>query len=369
MVGMGDSVDIYQEKLNPKDRSQYWFNNRWQKMDSREVSIQVRGEPEPRRIVIYRTVHGPVFSPVAFDPSTTENDIAYSKKLVHWMREPVTVQGWMEINVASNPLEFSTGAAQIMSSLHSTYADIKGNIGYWHTGLNPNRPERFDPRFPLPGTGEAEWGNGYLPGVHVLNPAEEFIAGWNNKSHPSIRNPFPTDTNYHFGPYHRSEWVSAAIRGKTNLDLDANKQLIEHIAGAGTWAGNFHNGIGLTKPTLLPHLARALTESTGYQKTLQAGLNVLKLWDGRSARDVVNDTMFQAGHVIYRDWVLRLTKATFEDEIGDVHQFEGVDNVLLAMLFRSLQGNQLAMGHSRDYFDDITTPAKENPGPNIPDNV
>jgi penicillin amidase len=360
MVGMGDSVDIYKEKLNPKDRSEYWFNGRWTKMESRLETIKVRGEAEPRKINLFRTIHGPVFSPLGFDPSNSDSNIAYTRKLVHWKREPITVQGWMEINAASNFDEFSAGAAQIMSSLHSTYADIEGNIGYWHTGLVPERPEGFDPRFPMPGTGEAEWTGQYLPGIHVLNPDEQFIAGWNNKAHPSIRNPFPTNPNYHFGSYHRSEWVTNAIQGAKNLDLDANKQLVEQIAGAGTWAGNFHNGIGLSKNTLLPHLLKALTKSSQGQETMTAAIRVLEDWDGRSSRDVVKDTLFQAGHLIYLDWVLRLIKATFEDELGDVHQFEGVDNVLLAMLFRSLHGNQLKMKTSRDYFDDINTAATES---------
>ena len=352
MVGMGDSIDIYEEKLNPENRTEYWFNGQWKKMESRLVELIVRGEEETRKVTFYRTIHGPVFSPVAFDPDSAKGDIAFSKKLVHWMREPLTVQGWMQINAAGNVDEFSAGAAQIMSSLHSTYADIKGNIGYWHTGLVPERPKDYDPRFPLPGTGDAEWKENYSPGIHVLNPQEGFVAGWNNKAHPSLRNPFATNPNYIFGSYHRSEWVSDSIRGRTDLDTAANKALIKHIAGAGTWMGNHHNGVGLTKRTLLPHLQVALADAGEIERN---ALKLLDSWDGRSALDVVSDTMFQSGHVIYIEWLSRLMKATFADELADVHKFEGVDNRLLALLFRLLNGNGLKMKASRDYFDNINT--------------
>ncbi|MDP6653590.1 MAG: penicillin acylase family protein, partial [Gammaproteobacteria bacterium] len=278
MVGMNDSVDVYEEKLNPQDRTEYWFNGRWEKMETRLVEISVRGEAETRKTTFYRTIHGPVFSPTAFDPETAESDVAYSQQLVHWMREPLTVQGWMQINTATNPDEFAAGAAQIMSSLHSTYADIDGNIGYWHTGFVPERPAGFDPRFPFPGTGEAEWTNSYLPGMHVLNPDEGFIAGWNNKAHPSLRNPFATDQNYIFGNYHRSKWVTGSIRAGSNLDTAANKELIEYLAGAGTWAGNQHNGIGLSRTTLLPYLQQALANPS---ETEADAMQILLSWDGR----------------------------------------------------------------------------------------
>jgi penicillin amidase len=355
MVGMGDSVDIYEEKLNPEDRTRYWFNGQWKQMDSRLVKIKVRGE-EDREITLFRTIHGPVFSPTNFNPATATSDIAYSRKLVHWMREPLTLQGWMQVNIATNPDEFAAGVAQIMSSLHSTYADIDGNIGYWHTGFVPERPAEYDPRFPLPGTGEAEWGENYLPGVHVLNPAEGFISGWNNKAHPSVRNPFATNQNYIFGSFHRSDWVSDSIKGRTDLDTAANKELIEYLAGAGTWAANQHNGIGLSKQTLLPQLQAAITNASETEKD---ALQVLQAWDGRSSLDVVDDTLFQAGHVIYLDWVSRLINATFADELAGVQRIRDVDNRLMALLFRSLKDSELTMTTSRNYFDNIDTPTAE----------
>jgi hypothetical protein len=150
-----------------------------------------------------------------------------------------------------------------MTSLHTTYADIKGNIGYWHTGLNPERPEGFDPRFPLPGTGEAEWTGRYLPNAHVLNPAKGFVAGWNNKSSPDTRNPFSDDPNYHsFGRYNRSIWLERALKGKTGLDLPANREIARFLGGAGTWKHNVHNALGGACKDLLPYLARGMEKAT-----------------------------------------------------------------------------------------------------------
>ena len=70
---------------------------------------------------------------------------------------------------AKNVTEFGEGAAMLMTSLHTSYADIHGDIGYFHTGLNPERVEGYDPRLPLPGTGLVEWTGRYLPTASVIN--------------------------------------------------------------------------------------------------------------------------------------------------------------------------------------------------------
>ena len=56
----------------------------------------------------------------------------------------------------------SAAAAQLTWNENLLVADDGGHIGWWHPGLLPLRPKRWDERLPLPGTGEAEW-RGLLP--------------------------------------------------------------------------------------------------------------------------------------------------------------------------------------------------------------
>ena len=79
MVGMCDNVDVYQEILNPLNKEAYLFNGKWLKMEKRIEKIKVAGG-DVKEITIYRTVHGPVFSPFPFDPKTATADKVYSKK-------------------------------------------------------------------------------------------------------------------------------------------------------------------------------------------------------------------------------------------------------------------------------------------------
>lgn len=64
--------------------------------------------------------------------------------------------------------------------------DDRGDIGYWHPGLHPLKPTRWDERLPFPDTGRAEW-RGLLPRSRtpqITNPARGWLTNWNNV--PSI---------------------------------------------------------------------------------------------------------------------------------------------------------------------------------------
>lgn len=361
MVGMCDNVDVYSEILNPLNKEEYLFDGSWRKMEKRTEKINVAGGGV-REITIYRTVHGPVFSPFPFDPMTEKGERVYTKKLAHWKLEPLSLDGWWQIMTARNAEEFGAGAALIMTSLHTTYADTSGNIGYWHTGLNPERAEGYDPRLPLPGTGEAEWTGRYLPNAHVMNPAKGFVAGWNNKASPDTRNPFGDDPNYHsFGRYHRSLWLERTLRGRKNLDLAANKDVMKYVGVAGTYTNNVHNALGGAMKDLLPYLARAVDKAAEKDKPLLDGvLAVLAAWDGRSAVDAVNDERFPAGQTILLDWLPRVLNATFGDEFEGIESFDTVHNRIFGLFLRCLDGTACTLPVARNYFDSVNTAAEEN---------
>lgn len=363
MVGMCDNVDVYQEILNPMNKEEYLFRGAWRKMEKRTDKISVAGG-EIKEVTIYQTIHGPVFSPFPFDPQTAEVDKVYTKKLAHWKKEPLSGEGWWKTMMARNAQEFGSGMSLIMTSLHTTYADTAGNIGYWHTGLNPERPEGFDPRLPLPGTGDAEWTGRYLPNAHVLNPVKGFVTGWNNKASPDTRNPFGENPNYHsFGRYHRALWLTRALAGRKNLDLAANKEIMRFVGAAGTWKHNVHNALGGACKDLFPFTVNAVERAKKDEKLLlDKVLVVMASWDGRSVNDVVNDEQFQAGQTILLDWLPRLMKTTFGDEFDDIEKFGAVHNRIFGLFLRCLDGPTSSLPISRNYFNNINTPEEETIG-------
>ncbi len=361
MVGMIDSMDVYQEELNPKNRAQYRFKGAWRTMTHRIETIKVaRGKPI--KVVIWRTIHGPVISPFPFDPKKSTATRVFSLKMAHWLREPLSCEGWMRAMTARDYRQFGAAMSLIRTSLHTIYADVAGNIGYWQTGLNAERPAGFDPRLPLPGNGRAEWTGRYLPNAHEMNPAKGYVAGWNNKASPDARNPFDAfRTGYfHFGPFYRSLWVDRALAGRKGLDLAANQKIMRWLGGAGLYNLNGHHAFGGAIKQMLPFMARAIAQAPANERPLlKKVLAVLSAWDGRSVNDVVRDRQLQAGMTIFRDWLPRVIKATFQDEFQGVAKFNEVTSRMFNLFLRCLLGRKAALPVSRNYFDNINTPKTE----------
>ncbi|MEW6262129.1 MAG: penicillin acylase family protein [Thermodesulfobacteriota bacterium] len=361
MVGMTDNVDVYQEVLNPLDKEEYLFQGAWKKMTKRTEKIAVAGG-QAKEITIYRTIHGPVFSPVPFDPKTAKEDRVYTKKLAHWLKEPLSEEGWLKAMRAKDAQEFGAAMSLIMTSLHTTYADTKGNIGYWHTGLNPQRVEGFDPRLPLPGTGEAEWTGQYLPSAHVINPPKGYVTGWNNKSSPDTRNPFDEREGLHsFGRFHRSLWPERALAGRKGLDLAANKEIMKFMGGAGAlehgepWETS-HNAPGGAIKDLLPLMTRAAAKAKEEDKPLlDQVLKVLAAWDGRAVTDAVKEDRLQAGQTILLDWLPEVLRAAFGDELDGFENLKFAHNRIMALFLRCLDGPTSPLPVSRNYFDNVKT--------------
>jgi penicillin amidase len=132
---------------------------------------------------------------------------------------------------ATNVSQFEEGIQEVYMPLHCIYADREGNIAYWHVGLLPVRPDGFDPRLPLPGTGEAEWA-GLRAQPRALNPEKGYLAAWNNKASPDLDNPDGPET-WRFGKFHRVRWIYSFLEAKPTVTLEDIKELALVIGSVG----------------------------------------------------------------------------------------------------------------------------------------
>jgi acyl-homoserine lactone acylase PvdQ len=123
---------------------------------------------------ICRTVHGPV--------QYTGDGVALARRYAIWGRELETIVGLSKLNDARTVKRAGRALRKVTWNENVIAADDHGNIGYWHPGLHPLRPKRWDERLPYPGDGRAEW-TGLLPRSrtpHVINPKQGWLANWNN---------------------------------------------------------------------------------------------------------------------------------------------------------------------------------------------
>jgi penicillin amidase len=178
-AGPLDVNDMYQEKLNPANPHEYRFNGAMRPMTKRTELIKVKGQPD-QSVDVYATVHGIVTN---FD---LPNGTAYSMKRSWDGYELESLLGWIHSMQAKNWDQWLAQASRVAITINWYYADTEGNIGYVSPGRLPIRPATQDIRLPAVGDGSMEW-LGIRPfseDPKVLNPAQGYIANWNNQSAP-----------------------------------------------------------------------------------------------------------------------------------------------------------------------------------------
>jgi penicillin amidase len=228
-----DQVDTYIDQVRTQDGGktyEYFWRGDWHPVEQRTETIRTRtAAPGPlpappvvyttRTATFYRTMHGP---PGQETPCTvvyidTAGGVAYCKARAFWGTELLTGLAVVGIGQATNLDEAGAALRKGVVGFNFVYADAGGHIAYWHTGRIPLRVRGHDPRLPAPGDGTFDW-RGYLdPQLwpHVVDPAQGFIASWNNK--PQLSWPDSGDGSL-WGAQQRVAQPMALLRAAGPLD-------------------------------------------------------------------------------------------------------------------------------------------------------
>lgn len=273
--GLSDEDDLYAEQL--VDAETYTYKGKTRKMTCRDEEIAYRSPPsdllggsppemgtEKRRLC--RTVHGPV--------QATAGKVAYARRYAVWGREVETLAGLDRLATARTVKDVDRAMATVTWNENLMAADDRGGIGYWHPGLHPLRPKRFDERLPYPGTGEAEW-RGFLKvrdRPHVLNPKQGFLFNWNNVPSQGWTTGDGPARERLLGPFHRSALLRRAVRSARAAGggWDATAR-VDKITGQ----------TAQQRPPAARKLRAAARGATGPAKQV---LDVLLAWDGNYTR-------------------------------------------------------------------------------------
>ena len=207
--GLSDEDDLYVEKLTGPET--YEFKGEQRAMECRDETftwntpvtdlpdlIANPGIPSGQTTErICRTVHGPV--------QYTGAGVALARRYAIWKRELESIVGIGLLNDAQTVKEVDQALLEVTWNENVIAADSGGNIGYWHPGLHPLKPKRWDERLPYPGDGRAEW-RGLLPRrktPHVINPKQGWLTNWNNPPSAGWTNGDGVARERLTGAYHR----------------------------------------------------------------------------------------------------------------------------------------------------------------------
>lgn len=221
--GLSDEDDLYVERVTGPER--YRFRGAERQMECRDEVFTWRTPPTdlPGRLLdliggevggppagstterICRTVHGPV--------QQTGPGLALARRYAIWGRELETIVGLDRLNRARTIADVHKAMMRVTWNENVIAGDSAGRIGYWHPGLHPLRPKRWDERLPYPGTGKAEW-RGLLPRrltPHAIDPARGWLANWNNVPSLGWTNGDGPARERLAGPFHRVRLIERLV--------------------------------------------------------------------------------------------------------------------------------------------------------------
>jgi penicillin amidase len=240
-----DQVAVYADRIRASGSGyQYFWRGAWRPMAQRTETFQIRAESPNLPIAgqlplpsystdtetFYRTLHGPAAHPIpcTVDYLDAAAGLAYCQVRAYWNLELRTGMAIVAANQATSLAQFSAAVHANVAGFNFVYADDRGNIGYWHTGRIPLWPRGADPRLPLPGSGAYDW-RGYLPPADwpsVVDPAQGFIASWNNKPQASWDD---AGDGTVWGAFQRSRELMNMLRGRRRFTLAALWQMARRV--------------------------------------------------------------------------------------------------------------------------------------------
>ncbi|MFW9781120.1 MAG: penicillin acylase family protein [Candidatus Heimdallarchaeota archaeon] len=323
-TGGSDTIDTFMEVVNPENPTQYLFNGEWVDMERRTETIYGYKKLWSEDRVIYRTVHGPIVV------NDSAHNMVYTMGTPFYKNELAAEEGWSLFQQSRNLYDMQEACKRVDLSHNFYWVDKRGNIGYWHSGAYPIKPEfgkdgrLIDDRFPLWGTGEEEWVGvtGFDEMPKCVNPDQGYLANWNNK--PISNWPY---AEVDWGEGHRVKRIQELLEigddftfeDMNSINMDAG---YNHIPGM-----NF-----------LHYLVEAA--STSSDLMIEAALPYLQSWDhhyndeiGLSYPDPLG-TYDDPGLTIFDAWYDKIFDEVFDEPgVGRsssllIHVFDGEDSKL-----------------------------------------
>jgi penicillin amidase len=300
--GASDIVDIFVEQLNPEDSSQYLYKGEYINLNHRVEKIGILGE-DTIDFDVYRSVHGPI---ILAEP---ESGVVYAKRRAWEGAELDTLLAWLYATWASDFGSWKAEAEKSAINVNMYFADVDGNIGFFHGGHFPERVAGHDNRFPVTGDGSMDWRGRQpvaLANPHVLNPETDFLANWNNKPGHGVMN--PDYFFYSWSAADRVEILHQELSSKEKFTAEEAWAIIEKSSYADVSAQYF-----------VP-LIVAATSGSDNPMSREAS-KILQTWNGNS-RDHDEDGFYdEAATAIYRAFIGSLVERLLSDDLGTAYAY------------------------------------------------
>ena len=295
-----DVQDLYIEEIDASDASRYRTPEGWQRFETREETIRVKGAAD-EKFTVRTTRHGPVIS----DAQASHAQVLDLKRYVIALRwsaldaDNFTVRAGMEANFAQNVDELLRAFAGYHSPMQNLVAaDTLGRTAYRAIGRVPLRHPDNDLRGVTPAPGwlaRYDW-IGWLPADQLPQRSDEDIRarGWHATANQRIHaGDYPHWITGDWTGPERHDRIEDLLQSRPRHDLDSMRAAQSDV-------------LSLMAVRLLPVL-----KGTNSRHALAPQvMSLLKDFDGRMKAD-------SAAALVMAVWADELTRALVGPRLGE----------------------------------------------------
>lgn len=293
-----DVQDLYIERINPDNSTQYQTPDGWAEFRIRKEKIKVKGRPDVM-LEVRETRHGPVLTgalPVLEKAALDAKKYVVAFAWTALRPDDLTLQAGMKLNRARNWEQFLDGARDFSAPQQSiVYADVYGNFGLIAPARVPVRSPDNDLKGLAPAPGwdaRYDW-TGFIPFDELprqYNPASQKVVTANHKI---VGPDYPHFLTSEWALPYRANRIDALLDAPARHDLDS-------------FAAIQKDHVSLAALEMLPVLRTAAPKSDRARTALQ----MLAAWNGSMDGDRPEPLIFTA-------WMRAASRAIFEDELGE----------------------------------------------------
>ena len=322
-----DDQDLFIEKLNPDDPTQYLTPGGYRPFETRRSIIRIK-DAEPLTITLRWSENGPVLPGSHFGlASVTPKGHVAALSWTALSGEDSTVSAQMALMRAQSVEEGLAAGEGFVAPAQNLMLVDKDTIAMQLAGAMPRRDARHQSqgRLPAPGWLEQNRWQGMFPysaNPRFVAPKGGILGNTNNKI---VDRPFPLHVSYFWGDTQR---INRWQRLMQNREVHTRDSFIEAQLDT----------VSFTARALLPLIARDLwftgepaPEGTPEHRRQQA-LELLANWNGE-----MNEHMPEP--LIYAAWLRHLQDRLIRDDLGPLaRDFTHVEPLFLERVFRDVDG-------------------------------
>jgi penicillin amidase len=337
-----DDMDLYSEKLHPKNKSQYWVMDHWETFKTYKESILVKDE-KTIHLLIKESRHGiiidqltllrPFFLPLNKKTKSSENEVI----ALTWLFKNTNNQ-LMEAFYGLPFVETVDDAQKMAKKIHAPglnllFANAKGDIAWWAAAKLPIRPIHVNSHFILDGASGKDDYLGFYDfseNPRSINPKSGLIVSANQE----VRTRHNKAIAGYYVPNDRYRRIHTLLKSQSLLSVSFMKDML---------VDSFSLTAKKVQKILLPILK--LKKNISIEE--KQALSIYENWDGMHLPE-------QKAPIMYYHFKRYLLLFTFQDELGEKWNQKVQSSAWIQRHFLTLFLNEKAL-----WWDNIQTPIIE----------